>query len=239
MTGITIVLLVLFISLGRWQWGRAEFKQQLSQEFASNATRVIELGTRRTTQLPRYARIDVAGQWDEARQFLLDNRMRDGQAGYEVLTPLELEDGRWLLVNRGWVPFGGYRDRLPDVRIGNTEPTAAIASGRVTVRGLLDELPQPGLAGGRAPPATVGSWPRVTAFPQSAELARALGVDERRLETRVLLLDEAAATGYQRGWKPFVKGPEQNWSYAIQWWSFAVLLIVLYVALNLKKKDAP
>jgi surfeit locus 1 family protein len=106
------------------------------------------------------------------------------------------------------------------------------------IRGLLDDLPQPGLAAGRAPPATSGSWPRVTAFPQFAELARSLGVDGERLEARVLLLDEAAPQGYVRGWKPFVKGPEQNWSYAIQWWSFAVLLIVLYVALNLRKRES-
>jgi surfeit locus 1 family protein len=230
MTGITIVLLVLFIGLGRWQWGRAEFKQRLADEFTGNATRVVELGTRRATDLPRYARIEVRGRWDGSRQFLLDNRTRDGRAGYEVLTPLALDDGRWLLVNRGWVPFGGYRDRLPDVGIG------APATGEI--RGLLDDLPQPGLAAGRAPPATSGSWPRVTASPQFAELARSLGVDGERLEARVLLLDEAAPQGYVRGWKPFVKGPEQNWSYAIQWWSFAVLLIVLYVALNLRKRES-
>jgi surfeit locus 1 family protein len=70
-----------------------------------------------------------------------------------------------------------------------------------------------------------------------AELAQALSVDSRRLESRVLLLDEQAAAGFQRGWKPFVKGPEQNWSYAIQWWSFAILLLVLYVVMNLKKRS--
>jgi surfeit locus 1 family protein len=63
-------------------------------------------------------------------------------------------------------------------------------------------------------------------------------VDPGRLERRVLLLDESEPAGYVRGWKPFAKGPEQNWSYAIQWWSFAVLLMVLYVVLNLKKTDA-
>jgi surfeit locus 1 family protein len=53
----------------------------------------------------------------------------------------------------------------------------------------------------------------------------------------LLVLDEGEASGYVRGWKPFAKGPEQNWSYAIQWWAFAVVLLVLYVALNLKKDD--
>jgi surfeit locus 1 family protein len=228
MTGITVVLLVLFISLGRWQWGRAEFKQQLADDFARNAAVVSELGSRRASELPRFAKVEVSGEWDGARQFLLDNRTRDGRAGYEVLTPLRLADGRWLLVNRGWVPFGGYRDRLPEVRL---------ATAKVTIRGLLDDLPQAGLAGGRAAPSTSGSWPRVTAYPRLAELAQALSVDSRRLESRVLLLDDRAVAGYQRGWKPFVKGPEQNWSYAIQWWSFAVLLLVLYVVMNLKKRS--
>ena len=228
MTGGTVVLLVLFIGLGRWQWGRAEFKQRLADDFARNATLVSELGLRRTIELPRFSKVEVAGEWDGSRQFLLDNRTRDGRAGYEVLTPLRLAAGRWLLVNRGWVPFGGYRDQLPDVHL---------AAARVTIRGLLDELPQAGLAGGRAAPSTVGTWPRVTAYPRMAELAQALSVDSRRLESRVLLLDEQAAAGFQRGWKPFVKGPEQNWSYAIQWWSFAILLLVLYVVMNLKKRS--
>ena len=230
MTGITLVLLVLFISLGRWQWSRAEFKQQLALDFAARAGRVTRLDVQPVAALPRYARVEVRGRWDGARQFLLDNRTRDGRAGYEVLTPLELADGRWLLVNRGWVPFGGYRDRLPDVSLDVPSVQA--------VRGLLDELPQAGLAAGRAPPAMDGSWPRVTAFPQPAELARALGVEEGRLAARVLLLDETASVGYVRGWQPFAKGPEQNWSYAIQWWSFAVLLLVLYISLNLRKREA-
>ena len=235
MTVLTLVLLVLFVSLGRWQWGRAEFKSAQQREFAVGAQQQQSLGDRSTQELARYARLTVSGEWDEGRQFLLDNRTRDGRAGYEVLTPLRLEDGRWLLVNRGWVPFSGYRDTLPDV-------TASLAGavGRVNVAGVLDELPTAGLAGGRAPPAVQGPWPRVTAFPNTAELRAALASTEEpspRLEARVLLLDERESVGYVRGWKPFAKGPEQNWSYAIQWWGFAVLLMVLYVALNLKKDD--
>ena len=237
MTGITVVLLVLFISLGRWQWGRAEFKQQLVTEFARNAERVLVLDDGATASLPRYARIEVTGIWDETRQFLLDNRTRDGRAGFEVLTPLQLADGRWLLVNRGWVPFSGYRDQLPEVSLPRSARDGA-ARQEVRVRGTLDDLPTAGLAGGRAAPALAGAWPRVTAFPQPPELAASLGVDSTRLESRVLLLDEADPRGYARGWLPFAKGPEQNWSYAIQWWSFAVLLLVLYVVLNLKKRDA-
>lgn len=227
MTAVTVLLLAVFISLGRWQWSRGEQKEALARGFAAGAVQAQPLGARGTATLPRYAVVSVTGEWDAARQFLLDNRTRDGRAGYEVLTPLRLADGRWLLVNRGWLPFEGRRDRLPEVATG-------LVPGAVTLRGRLDDLPTAGLASGRAAPALSGAWPRVTSFPQPSELAASLG--GRSLEPRVLLLDASAPAGYRRDWRPFVKGPEQNISYAVQWWSFGVLLLVLYVVLNTKRR---
>jgi surfeit locus 1 family protein len=232
MTGLTLVLLLLFASLGRWQWERGEYKQTLRQQFEQGAQATTALGARPTADLPRFAQVMVRGRWDASRQFLLDNRTRDGQAGYEVLTPLRLQDGRWLLVNRGWLPFQGYRERLPDVSLPTTSTVAEVA-----VTGRLDELPGAALESGRAPPATAGSWPRVTSFPTTAELAAALGV--ARLEPRLLLLDPAAPDGYRRDWQPPGMAAEKHWSYAIQWWSFAVVLVLLYGLLNTRKiKDA-
>ena len=42
--------------------------------------------------------------WQPQGQIYLDNRVHQRQAGFHVLTPLQLADGRWLLVNRGWLP---------------------------------------------------------------------------------------------------------------------------------------
>jgi surfeit locus 1 family protein len=240
MTLATLCLLVLFVSLGRWQWARAEFKRDIVAEFATQSGTVAALGSRRSTELPRFAQVEITGRWDQERQFLLDNRTRAGRAGYDVLTPLRLDDGRWLLVNRGWIAFEGYRDRLPDVR---SKLDATTVRDRVTLIGRLDDLPQAGLAGGRAAPAKSGAWPRVTSFPTVAQLEAALASEtepEPRLEERWLLLSDADPAGYLRQWQPFAtgKGPEQNWSYAIQWWSFAILLLVLYFSLNLRKRTS-
>jgi surfeit locus 1 family protein len=239
MTVATLCLLVLFVSLGRWQWTRAEFKREIVAEFETQSSAVAALGSRSTRELPRFAQVEITGRWDRERQFLLDNRTRAGRAGYDVLTPMRLNDGRWLLVNRGWIPFEGYRDRLPDVR----SKLDADMNEQVTVIGRVDELPQAGLAGGRAAPATSGSWPRVTSFPTVTQLeaAMATAVEPKpRLEERWLLMSDADPAGYLRQWQPFAtgKGPEQNWSYAIQWWSFAILLLVLYFSLNLRKRTS-
>lgn len=227
MTLVVVVVLCVFIALGRWQWGRGVAKDALAAQFTRGGDAVLELGGQGTDVLPRFALLRVRGEWEADRQFLLDNRTREGRAGYEVLTPLRLEDGRRVLVNRGWIPFSGRRDRLPEVVSG-------LPRGAVTVQGRLDALPTAGLASGRAAPALTGAWPRVTSFPTTAELAAALGAS---LEPRVVLMDATEPAGYRRDWRPFVKGPEQNYSYALQWWSFGVLLLVLYGVLNTKRKD--
>src|SRR3974390_1575293 len=112
MTLLTVVLCLAFVALGRWQWRRGEHRAAEWAAFARGADRALpDPGD--LTALPRFQRIRVSGQLDAEHQFLLDNRTHAGRAGYEVLTPLSLADGRVLLVDRGWVAFTGYRARLP------------------------------------------------------------------------------------------------------------------------------
>jgi len=223
-----LVVTLVFIHLGRWQWHRAEYKRALAAAFVRDAGRFSALGSRPLAELARYARVQVAGRYDPAHQFLLDNMTRDGRVGYEVLTPLTLADGRVLLVNRGWLPLPAEgRARLPDV--------AFDAPADVTAVVRIDELPVTGLAMGRAPPDGGASWPKRTSFPDSAQLAAALG---RPVEARQLLLDADQPQGYRRDWKPGSAGfgPERHLAYAIQWWGLAALTVVLLVVLNLKRR---
>jgi surfeit locus 1 family protein len=233
MTIVTILLFTLFVALGRWQWHRAGEKTRLWAEFSAGASAapggvgaIALLGHDGTRSVARYARVRVQGRWDTAHQFLLDNQSHDGQPGYHVLTPLRREDGTTLLVDRGWVPFSGYRERLPDVGFVRNEA--------VEIRGRVDRFAVAGLAGGRAAPATAGPWPRVTSFPEPGEIEAALGAGAR-VAPQLLLLDADQPDGYLRDWKPPGRSPDTNWSYAFQWWSFAALLLVLYFALNTRR----
>lgn len=226
MTLITLLLLVAFVSLGQWQWGRAAEKRALWASFTSPDASARPLGTRSLAELPRYARLELSGRFEPDHQFLLDNRTYRGRAGYEVLTPFVLADGRTLLVDRGWVSFGGRRDVLPEIDFSPPE--------RVTITGRVDELPAAGLESGRAAPSRGEGWPKVTSYPRMQQLEAALG---RRLEKRILLLDAGVPHGFARGWRPPGATPATHLSYAMQWWSFAALLIVLYVALNLRKVE--
>lgn len=229
MTAATVLLFVVFVSLGRWQWGRAEHKRVLWEEFARGADAALEVGGRPLEAWPRYQHVQLRGRWQPSRQFLLDNRIVDGAAGYEALTPFEMSDGRWLLVDRGWLRFNGHREQLPDISMPGDDGSETV------LRGRLDTLPAAGLASGRLPPPASGAWPRLTSYPRMDELAAALG---QPLQGRVLLLDAAQPQGYVRRWQPPGVPPDTHWSYAIQWWCFAALLLVLYVVLNTRRASA-
>ena len=117
-TLLTIALIALLISLGRWQLRRADEKRVLFDSFAAgaDATRQIDLGT---PHLRRYQHVDAAGHFDQTRQILIDNMMNGERAGYFVITPFALTGGGWLLVNRGWVPLGQSRAERPSIPVGS------------------------------------------------------------------------------------------------------------------------
>ncbi|MBV6417698.1 MAG: hypothetical protein CMLOHMNK_02452 [Steroidobacteraceae bacterium] len=227
MTALSVLSIIAFAALGRWQWHRGIAREATWQEFTAEGIPPAPLGAQALESLARFSRLRLTGRYDGAHQFLLDNRTHAGMAGYEVLTPFDLDDGRTVLVNRGWVPFSGYRDRLPEIGLAD-------AGSRVTIAGRVDTLPLEGMASGRAPPAPGGAWPKVTSFPHVAELAAALG---RPIETCQVLLDASQPAGYVRSWQPPGIPPERNFSYAVQWWLFATTVAVLYGALNLHKVD--
>ncbi|HEY1283040.1 MAG TPA: SURF1 family protein [Steroidobacteraceae bacterium] len=225
-TALTLAAVVAFVSLGRWQWEKGELREAQAQEFAHGSEQALALGPRPLSEVKRFQRVSVSGHYDRGHQFLLDNRINEGRAGYEVLTPLDLADGRTLLVDRGWVPFSGHRDKLPDVSIAGAQSMEVV--------GRVDELPTEGLESGRAPPDPHAPWPRVTSFPHPAELSAALG---RKVEPRILLLDANARDGYVREWQPPGLPAMRHWSYAVQWWAFAVLGVALWLILGLRKKS--
>lgn len=223
---LTAGAVLLFVNLGFWQWHRGEHRREVWQQFERGDQAAIEAPAATLANLALFTRVRVAGEFDAARQFLLDNISHGGAPGYEVLTPLQLADGSYLLVNRGWVPFSGYRERLPDVSL-ETRALPAFVTGR------LSGLPAPGLASGRVPPPMDGPWPRVTSFPDLQQLAGSLG---SALQPVVLLMDADSGPGYLRDWRPPGISPDRNFSYAVQWWSFALLALAMFVGLNLKRK---
>ncbi len=226
-TLLTVVLIALLISLGRWQLRRAEQKQALFDAFAAgtDTTRLIDLGT---TPLRRYQHIEAVGHYDQARQVLIDNMVSGGRAGYFVITPFALTGGGWVLVNRGWVPLGASRAERPAI---------PVAGETRQVRGRADHMPSPGIQMGTkaqlAPP-----YPVVASFPSHDEVARLLRESSWSSATDLVLLDPGEPDGYVRNWSAPEFPPLRHIAYAVQWFALALTLGIIWVVTNLRRDSA-
>ena len=224
---LVAVLVAGFVALGLWQVERSREKRALIEAFDRGDGNTVPLSVTPMDELPRYQRVTASGRYEPGRQLLLDNMpSATGQAGYRVLTPFRRADGGMLvLVDRGWVPLGLDRSRLPVVTVD--------ASPR-TVTGRLDGLPVPGLRIGQARARGASGWPLVLNFPVTADVEAALG---EPVEGRILLLDASAPDGFERAWRPSVGfPPERHLGYAIQWFALSLVLVVAFVATSIQPR---
>lgn len=224
-TLLTLALLGLLVSLGRWQLHRAAEKQVLLDAFAAGTGTLLDADHLAATPA-RYQHVQLTGHFDPDEQILIDNMFdRGGRAGYYVITPFESAGGTWWLVNRGWVPMGLDRRILP--------PIPASTSGR-TIRGRVDELPRPGIKLGTPPPLSP-PFPIRANFPSADDLHSILGKRRWSDRAEVILLDAPERDGFERSWTPPGFPPMRHIAYAVQWFGLAAALLVLYVMRNLRR----
>ena len=223
-----LALVTLLISLGFWQLGRADEKKIfLTKQQLSADKEVISLKSIIGADLEslRYRKVEISGRYDEEHQFLIDNQIVNGQAGYFVMTPL-LVDGlkSAILVNRGWVALNKDRRVLPDV---------SITHQKATILGRVNNFPVVGikLAGAEIP---TDGWPSVVQVVDSDVLAGRLGYSLVPFQVE---LNGEMNEGYHREWrKSAVMPPEKHIAYAVQWFGLAITLTILFIWLGTKRK---
>lgn len=206
----------LFSGLGVWQLQRASEKRAVIASLENRARPALDRLPRTKAGLRQAARqeVRIEGRLEAGRQFLLDNRILDGRPGFDVLTPMVLDDGRRVLVDRGWVAAGPRREPV--------ESVALAAPVRVAVEGRL-WLPETGIALGAAV-APGAAWPRPVTRVDFAALQKALG---HEIVPAVIRAEGNAPWLFRpRDLQPRF-GPMRHYGYAFQW--FALALTVLAV----------
>ncbi len=205
--------------MGLWQLDRAEQRQAIKD-------RVMQRSETTAQELPAEANdasrfehyhYKFTGVFEPEYQILLDNQIHQGQAGYHVVTPVKMPSTEArVLVNRGWIPWGETREQLPTVET----PEGAIEVAGRAVSPATDYF-------------TLEGEDR-----QSVEWQPLWqNLDMKKIQSRlpfpiypiVIQLDAGASAGFVRAW------PNSNdfWikrhrGYAFQWFSFAILLIVIW-----------
>lgn len=227
-TVVYLCLLPLLLALGNWQLGRSEEKRVLIEQEQEGVASVVLHFTAAIDEdvdALRYRRVEITGQYDPKHQFLLDNQISEGKAGYYVLTPFVVQGTeKAVLINRGWVPLNQNRLLLPDVPIHTLE---------TTITGRINHFPGVGikLAGAEIPG---DGWPSLVQVVDREMLAKKLGYALFPFQVE---LDKNLADGFKREWRTAtVMPPEQHIAYAVQWFGLALALTILFFWYSFKKQ---
>jgi len=219
---------LLFMRLGVWQLHRADYKEALLRRYAASSSAPLQdfatvAGTPPADSFPR---VTVRGQYLVDRRYLLDNPKHDERGGVEVFVPLELPgQRRLLLVDLGFLPGSGTAQapRLPP-----------LPAADVSLQGSYVPPPPTGFEMGGNALARQTRWPKDSIFLDPAEIAHDLG---RPLYPRVLALDADPASDYVREHTLdfSTMPPARHRAYAFQWFSFAVVAVVILLVVHRKR----
>lgn len=218
MTVFAVPSLVLLLGLGTWQVARMQWKNALIDEFTARARgEAIQPPAEGDAAGLRFQRLALAGEWVHDAEIQLTGRTFEGSPGYHLVTPLRLDDGRVLMVNRGWVPED---NRRPESR------PETLDAGRREVDAILRLPARRGYFVPENDPAR-DDWFTLDIADIAAH--RDLG-PEVITAYRADAVRPAGPYSLPIGSGVGIDIPNNHWHYALTWYGIALALVGVYAA---------
>ena len=125
---LIVALVAIMLMLANWQLSRhherVSFNKTLIERIeAPSAPLEQVLSTYPTATEAEWRTVVVTGQYLQDHDFQVVNVSQGGRPGFDPVTPLQLSDGRLILINRGFIPLGETVQQAP--------------TGPVTIQGRL------------------------------------------------------------------------------------------------------
>lgn len=221
-----LVVLILLVNLGLWQLRRLEERRSLNENItaAMNQPALPLTGEPVDPAELHFRHVEVTGVFDNAAAIAIRNQLLGDQPGLHLVTPLRINGSEMaVLVDRGWIPRGA----------SDPEPASLAAydfSGEVTIEGIAYQTQtRPSSLSPLDPPLKEGQTRLVAWF----------RVDIDRIQEQVpypllpIFIRQIPPPNLPADALPqpdsgirLDEGPHLG--YAIQWFSFAAILIVTY-----------
>ena len=218
-----VITAAAFMRLGIWQLDRAAEKvdaqTELLAELQENAADIESIPAghlHRANPELQNRHVKLVGEYVNERTILLLAEFFDSQIGYGVVTPLRLSsNGQLVLVHRGWTTGILPPDTPPFTRPveGPVEVDAQIYVPPADARVIASQV-------------DASQWPLRIRSLEIDVISEILGEPVFPFEVRIIADQPGTLT---RHWPAVQPDINQNLSYAIQWFSFG--LIVLFIAL--------
>jgi surfeit locus 1 family protein len=216
---VVFAVIVAFVLLGRWQLERLDERRAENAVISDYlAAPPVEWSKTSSGRPPEYSRLLISGVLAPEEEVLLRSQVNQGQPGFDVLTPLYVDEVSAVIVNRGWVPL-----EFDSPPVDQAQPPGGV----VTVEGIVRyPLSGSNLANTDGTTGKLGIVARV-------DLERLNLQIDGDLATFYVELKSLAPSGISQPIPPGIPEVSEgsHLSYAVQWFSFALVSTIGYAAL--------
>ena len=226
---VFLLVQTLLNELGFWQLNRAKEKQiriqQLEKgiEYSLNSLQALT-----PEHLSQFQSVELTTELIVRKSFFLDNKVRNGQPGYQVLHLVrDLSSEKNLLVNRGWVFTGETRNKLPGIELpgrewnvsGRLYPVieSAITTDDAEIENLSQSYRLPVLDG---------------------QIIKQLEkIFDLEIEPYFIRLNADSEAALDTNWVWTNMSPQKHLAYAIQWFGLALAFLIVSLVASIKKGE--
>jgi len=227
---ITALLAALFIKFGLWQMHKAEYKLSLQQQYNKYELNEAEELPRNFSNLDevRYKKVRVSGKYLPQYEILLDNQFDSERSGYYVITPLQIEGSKDIvLINRGWIEAAENHSQVPYV---NTPISRQDIEGSIWIPSqkfyTLEKKSFRNKSG--------KSWNKVW---QNMDLTYFSEIVPMKTLPIIIRMSPNVEGGFARNWVRPDDRIETHLSYGYQWYGFAIASVLIYLYLSIHQID--
>lgn len=214
-----LILFIILVYLGNWQLHRASQKKALATAVETKINSVaVKLSTIAEPSLDkdRFLPVTVAGVYMNQYTFFVDNQIVNRRPGFKVLTPLHSPQlNKWVLIDRGWIPMPPDRQHMPEI-----EPVF----GLQYIRGYINNIAT-GVALEKDKLQAEPSWPLLIQEFDYNFISEQL---QHPIYNFIIQTEKPSSD---------IFNSDRHIGYALQWFTFAILVLIYYVVMSVKRSE--
>lgn len=218
-TLLTVPALIILLSLSYWQFQRLAWKEGVIEKIAQQIQLpVIELPENIDLDQMQYRKVSLEGKFlHDLELHLYAGSMKfKGGNGYYIFTPFRLNDGRIVMVNRGWV--------IENLKDSKTRPET-LNENELKLTGAIMKSEEKGVyVHDNQPDRNLWFYVNVD------EMASWINLPIEKFY--ILAQDEKGSTLRGQDIKPNLLN--NHLGYALTWLSAAISLLVIYILYHRK-----
>ena len=125
----SVIIFAILFSFGTWQVKRLFWKEALIERYTiQSQSNPIKNPSKLESSINEFKSVEFTGSFLHKNEIYITGKTYEGNAGFHVITPFELNNNKIILINRGWVSEG-YRN--PEKR------KFSLVEGQILIKGII------------------------------------------------------------------------------------------------------